>query len=430
MTQDKSRQKPNARLIAVKALTRIEENQELLESAIERDPEYNSLETRDRAFIRMLVSSYFRSKGQIDQILNGFVDREPPKFVLNALRIGAVQILVLGTADHAAVGETVTLVKNHKKYVKFAGLVNAVLRRTIREGKAAMGAIPPRENIPAWIYKSWERAYGRAAARQMATQLQKTPPLDLTVKSDPQGWAEKLGGEVMFGNTIRLPKAGQLMELAGYDSGDWWVQDLASSLPVQSLGNIEGKLVLDMCAAPGGKTLQLVAGGAEVVALDRSGRRIDILKDNLARTQLSAEIVVADALSWDDERRFDIVLLDAPCSATGTYRRHPDVLYGKTAKQLGQLQRLQASLLEIAVEKLRPGGILVYCTCSLQVEEGEEQMNRFLQKQSDFDLIRFSEEKWCEFGNSGGYLRLLPHHLRENGGLDGFFIAKFSRKTE
>ncbi len=431
MSPKNTDKKIDSRTITVRALGRILTSGEQLEATLSTDKHYRELETRDRGFVRLLVSSYFRQKGQIDGVLNGFLSRMPPDFVLNALRIGAVQLLILGTADHAAVGETVGLLKSHKKYYKFSGLANAVLRKIAREGRSIMGNIPPRENIPTWIYRSWERAYGRSAARQLALQYQQIPPLDICVKRDPELWAERFDGQVMYGNCVRLPKAGQIKELDGFDEGDWWVQDLSSTLPVQLLGDVSGLKVLDMCAAPGGKTLQLASQGAIVTAMDRSAERLDLLKENLGRTGLSADIIAADATNWpENDSQYDIVLLDAPCSATGTFRRHPDVLYAKTKKQMEQLQKLQRKLLISAARKLRPGGQLVYCTCSLQVEEGEEQIDRFLQKNTDFDVIRVSDEKWHDFGTLSGHLRLLPHQFRENGGLDGFFIARLRQKIE
>ncbi len=423
----------SSRLVAIRALNQILTKGEQLESSLSNDPYFNRLEIRDRAFARLLVSTTLRRLGQVDVVLNGFVKRTPPVFVQNALRIGATQLLFLGTAEHAAVDETVNTIKNHRKYVKFAGLANAVLRKVTGEGRKNLVATTPRDNIPKWIYRSWEKSFDRAAARQMALEYVKVPPLDLTAKSDPEAWAEKLGGEVVFDNTVRLSKAGQVRELLGFNDGAWWVQDLSSSLPVIALedviGDLTGKKVLDMCAAPGGKTLQLAVRGAAVTALDKSSRRLNILKENLDRIGVSAEVEKADALTWgDNSETFDIVLLDAPCSATGTFRRHPDVLHNKDPKQLSSLIKLQRGLLLSAVEKLRPGGFLMYCTCSLQVEEGEEQMEWFLQEKNDFEVIRFSDEKWREFGNSSGYLRLLPHQKREKGGLDGFFLALFRRR--
>ncbi len=419
-----------SRAVAVRALGRILSKNEQLEVSLASDTQFSALEPRDRAFARLLVSSTLRRMGQIDGVLTDYVKQKPPSYVENALRVGAAQLLFLGTADHAAVGETVALIKDHRKYVKFSGLANAVLRKVAVEGKAKIGKTTPRDNIPGWIYKSWERSFGRSAARQMALEYVKIPPLDISVKSDPEKWAEKLEGEVIFEKTIRISKAGQVPALPGYDSGDWWVQDVSATLPVRALGDVSGLKVLDMCAAPGGKTLQLAAGGADVVALDKSARRLKILKANLQRTNLAARVVEADALDWKaEDGSFDIVLIDAPCSATGTFRRHPDVLHNKDPKQIRQLVQLQRGLILSAVEKLRPGGLLMYCTCSLQVEEGEEQIDWFLQKQSGFEVIRFSDEKWREFGNSSGHLRLLPHQIREKGGLDGFFLCLFRRKT-
>jgi len=394
----KYRKPVTPRLIAVKALGRIFGLQEQLETAISDQPQYSGLEIRDRAFARLLVSSVIRQKGQIDQVLRGFVKRPPPDFVHNALRVGAAQLLVLGTSDHAAVGETVDLVKNHKKYYKFSGLVNAVLRKVAGEGAKKMAAIAPRENIPSWIYKSWEKAYGRNAARAMALQFMRPPPLDITVKSDPEGWAEKLGGEVLHGHTVRLPKAGQIQSLEGYEDGEWWVQDVASSLPV---------------------------------ALDKSERRLEILKQNLERTGLKAEIVQADGTSWVSETdKFDIILLDAPCSATGTYRRHPDVLYAKTRPQIEKLQTLQQSLLRAATENLAPGGRLLYATCSLQPVEGEVQIADFVRHNPGYTVTPAKVENWGESLTKEGYLRILPHLKREKGGVDGFFFAILQSATK
>ncbi len=421
----------NTRLMALRALGRILLEGEQLETSIASDPLYNKLEVRDRAFVRLLVSSVFRHKGQIDKVLGGYIKQTPPDFIMNALRLGAAQILVLKTSDHAAVSEMVQIVKQEKQYTKFSGFVNAVLRNLTREGGPKMAAIPPRENIPRWIYQSWEKAFGAGAARAMALQYMKPPPLDITVKSDPECWAEKLGGEVMFGQTIRLPKAGQISELPGYDTGDWWIQDLASSLPVQILQEVKGDLtglrVLDLCAAPGGKTLQFAAAGASVTALDKSGHRLTILKENLARTNLEAEIVEADGMNWENEGEpFDVVLLDAPCSATGTYRRHPDVLHSKSFRQVADLLKVQKRLLAAASRHIRPGGHLIYCTCSLQTEEGEQQARNFAQKYEDFEVIKSPNKTWSEVITPEGYFRLLPHRLREKGGLDGFFFAMFS----
>jgi len=430
MSDQNPRKSVSGRSVAVKALGKILTSGDQLEASLLFDPDFKSLEPRDRAFARLLLTTALRHLGQIDFVLKDYLARNPPPFVMNAMRIASGQILVLGNADHAAVGEMVGLVKSHRNYPKFSGLVNAILRRVSQEGRAKMATIAPRENIPAWIYKSWERNFGRAAARLMSQEYLKTPPLDITVKSDPHGWAEKLGGTVIFGNTVRLNNAGRVTELEGFNRGEWWVQDLSSTLPVTAiqdvLGDINGLSVLDMCAAPGGKTLQLAHAGAKVTAIDRSSKRLELLNDNLRRTKLDVSVIEADALTWTDgDQSYDVVLLDAPCSATGTFRRHPDVLRSKSQEQMAKLTKLQRSLILSAVKKLRPGGLLVYCTCSLQVEEGEEQKDWFLHKQNDFEVIRFSDEKWREFGNSGGHLQ-----IREKGGLDGFFIALFRQKSD
>jgi len=311
-------------------------------------------------------------------------------------------------------------------------MANAVLRNVVDQGPKFAGAQPPKVNIPGWLRGEWERVYGRQAGRKMAVQLMKDPILDLSVKSDAAGWAKKLGGTQIGAETVRLDKIGDVTALEGFDDGEWWAQDVAASLPVQILGDVKGKRVLDLCAAPGGKTLQLAAKGAIVTALDKSEGRLKRLEQNLKRTKLSAEIICADALEWTPEQAdFDIVLLDAPCSATGTFRRHPDVLYNKTPKDVANLVRLQDKLLPKAAEFVRPEGTLLYCTCSLQPVEGQARVDKFLQNLPDFRLIPILEVPSLALPEGTffkGGLRSLPYYLEDKGGMDGFFIAQLERK--
>jgi len=355
-----------SRRLAAFAVKEVMENHQPLEQVLAGQPDYRALEGRDRAFVRLIAATTFRRMGQIDAALKPFVRQRPTKLVYAALQTATAQILYLGTPAHAAVGETVAMLKSRGSSKGFANMANAVLRNIVDKGPKLVGAQPPKVNIPGWIRGEWERAYGKQASRKFSAQLMKDPVLDVTVKSDVSGWAEKLSGDVMGAQSVRLGKIGDVPGLEGFHEGQWWAQDVAATLPVQILGDVKGQRVLDMCAAPGGKTMQLAAKGAIVTALDKSESRLERVKQNLKRTKLSAEIVCADALEWEPEdREYDIVLLDAPCSATGTFRRHPDVLYNRTPKDVANLVRLQDKLLAKAAEFVRPGGTLIYCTCSL-----------------------------------------------------------------
>ena len=394
--------------------------------------DYQSLSSRDRAFARLIAATTFRRMGQIDAALKPFVRQRPTKLVYAALQTATAQLLYLGTPPHAAVGETVAMLKSRGSSKGFANMANAVLRNVVDQGPKLAGAQPPKINIPGWLRGEWERVYGRQAGRKMAMQLMKDPILDLSVKSDAGGWAEKLGGTQIGAGTVRLDKIGDVTALEGFQDGEWWAQDVAASLPVQILGDVKGKRVLDLCAAPGGKTLQLAARGAIVTALDKSEGRLKRLEQNLRRTKLEVQIICADALEWEPEQAdFDIVLLDAPCSATGTFRRHPDVLYNKTPKDVANLVRLQDKLLPKAAEFVRPGGTLLYCTCSLQPVEGQPRVDKFLQNVPDFRLIPILDVPNIALPEGTffkGGLRSLPYYLEDKGGMDGFFIAQLERK--
>ena len=421
-----------SRRVAAFAVKEVLENHNPLEQVLSGQSDYNSLEARDRAFARLIAATTFRRMGQIDAALKPFVRQRPTKLVYAALQTAAAQILYLGTPAHAAVGETVAMLKSRGSSKGFANMANAVLRNVVDKGPNLAGAQPPKVNIPGWIRGEWERAYGRQAGRKMSAQLMKDPVLDVSVKANASDWAVKLGGEAIAAQSVRLGKIGDVTALEGFDAGDWWAQDVAASLPVQLLGDVKGLRVLDMCAAPGGKTMQLAAKGAIVTALDKSEGRLERVKENLDRTKLSAEIICADALEWAPEGDlYDIVLLDAPCSATGTFRRHPDVLYNRSPKDVANLVRLQDKLLAKAAEFVRPGGTLLYCTCSLMPKEGQPRVDTFSQNLPDFRLIpilnvpslALPQEAFSE-----GSLRSLPYYLEDKGGMDGFFIARLERK--
>ena len=422
-----------ARRLAAFAVKEVIETRSSLGQVLASQADYQSLESRDRAFVRLIVATTFRRMGQINAALKPFVKKRPPKFVYAALQTASAQILYLNTPPHAAVGETVAMLKARSSSKGFANMTNAVLRRIVEKGPGLSAAQPPKVNIPGWLRGSWEREYGRHAGRKLAAQLMRNPVLDITVKSDAEAWAEKLEGQVIGTSTVRLDRIGDVRALAGYDDGQWWAQDIAASLPVQILGDLKGKQVLDLCAAPGGKTMQMAARGAKVTSVDKSEPRLMRVKENLKRTKLKADVICADILTYEPEpTEFDTVLLDAPCSATGTFRRHPDVLYNRTPKDVANLVRLQDKLLMRAAQYVRPGGQLLYCTCSLQTEEGAPRITKFLQAMPDFRLIPILGLTVIDLPKTaflGGYMRSIPYFLDERGGMDGFFIALLGRKT-
>lgn len=381
------------------------------------------LEPRDRAFARALAMAVLRHLGPIDRALDARLQREPPGRVRNILRAGAAQAFWLDTPDFAAVSTSVELADAQRETRPFKGLVNAVLRRLIAEGPPSDD---PEALAPAWLYARWRAAYGEAEAAALAAVIAQEPATDLTLR-DPAR-APAIEGQTLPGGSFRSAERGDITTWAGFAEGDWWVQDAAAAVPARLLAMEPGQTALDLCAAPGGKTLQLAAAGAHVTAVDRSAARLKRLRENLARIGLSAEIVVADATAWPDQRTFDAVLLDAPCASTGTFRRNPDVLWSLSPADIAKLAEVQARLLDAAAARAKPGGRLVYCVCSLEPEEGEAQAAAFLRRHPDFKAVPVQpgEGGAPEQGATpAGWLRILPHHLA--GGLDGFFAARFVR---
>ena len=388
----------------------------------------DSLEQRDRSFVRLLVATTLRRLGQIDAAIDLCLEKPlTPKAraVRDVLRLGATQLLFLGTPPHAAVDGAVDLcVRDLKPY---RPLVNAVLRRLARDGDAIRAPQDAaRLNTPDWLWDSWTSAYGDAARAIAAAHLAEAP-LDITVKGDAAAFAAPLDATLLPSGSLRRPAGGAVDILPGFAEGAWWVQDAAAALPARLLGDIVGKTVIDLCAAPGGKTAQLVAAGGVVTAVDRSASRLGRVQQNLGRLGLAAEIVAADALVWRPAQRADAVLLDAPCSATGTIRRHPDIPYLKSQADVLKLAALQSRLLEAAAAMLKPGGVLVYCTCSLQPEEGEAQAALAAQFGLAPEPIAAAELGLDDDMVRDGVLRTLPFHWAARGGMDGFFAARFRR---
>jgi 16S rRNA (cytosine967-C5)-methyltransferase len=392
------------------------------------DAGLDRLDARDRAFARLLVATVLRRLGQVDDLIAGFVEKPLPERaapVQDALRLGMVQLVMLGTASHAAVDSSVRLLEG--RFDGFKGLVNAVLRRAAEEApERARTQDAARLSTPYWLWESWSRAYGEASARAIAEVHLTEPPLDIMVRDQAKLWAPRLEAEILPTGTLRRA-SGVVTELSGYADGAWWVQDAAAALPSRLLGDVRGRRVADLCAAPGGKTLQLAASGAEVIAIDRSARRLERVRENLDRTKLTAELVVADAAAWRPESLPDAILLDAPCSATGTLRRHPDAAHLKTPDDVRRLSEVQDRLLDHALSLLPPGGLLVYCVCSLEPEEGPARIARLLASGAPVEPVPVTSDEVPAEMIRDGFLRTLPSHWQERGGMDGFFAARLRR---
>jgi len=397
-----------------------------------------ALADRDRALTRALAATVVRRLGTLRHLIGLFLERGLPAQaprVETALLLGAAQILFLDVPDHAAVDLSVRLAQADRQAMHFAGLVNAVLRRVTREGRERLAAFDgPSLDTPPWLMARWIETYGAETAHAIAAANGREPALDLTVKSEAEGWAARLGGRVLPTGTIRLVAHGAVSALEGFAAGEWWVQDAAAALPVRLFGEVKGLRVADLCAAPGGKAAQLAAAGAELVAVDRAPARLARVKENLARLKLEAESVCADVSEWSAPP-FDAVLLDAPCSATGTIRRHPDVPWLKRATDIAALADFQRRLLARAAELTRPGGTLVYCTCSLEPEEGETVVAAFLARDQNFQRVPVAAAEVggrAEFISKDGDLRTLPCHLPDAeerfAGLDGFYAARLQKR--
>jgi 16S rRNA (cytosine967-C5)-methyltransferase len=400
-------------------------------------PGLKALADRDRALMRRLVATILRRLGTLGHVLSRLLDRGIPTDApraQSALLIGAAQILWMDVPDHAAVDLSVRLVQSDRRAAKYAGLVNAVLRRCAREGAGLVEELKSQTlDIPAWLLARWSAHYGEATAKAMALALAHEPSLDITVKTGPEHWATRLHGEALPTGSVRTLLQGSVTMLPGFAEGQWWVQDAAAALPARLFGDVAGKRIADLCAAPGGKTAQLAYAGARITALDRSPARMARLSDNLARLGLEAEAVSADANEWPggNDGGFDGILVDAPCSSTGTMRRHPDVAWLRQEADIAALTSLQKRLLQKAVSLLKPGGTLVYCTCSLEPEEGEAVVAALLANESGVRRIPIEAGEVAgltEILNADGDLRTLPCHLphvdARLAGLDGFYAAR------
>jgi len=422
----------SARVLAVDALGALLRNGKNFDQAFNLDTRRKALSARDAAFARLMLLTTLRHLGDIDAALAACLDRPLSggrSYVMDLLRLGACQLLYLSTPPHAAVSTMVALVKAGK-FSGFRGLVNAVLRRIAREGTALLAPENPARNTPDWLWQAWTSSFGAEHCRAIAAVHVGLPPLDLTVKANAAVWAERLNARLLPTGSVRLDHQGPVQDLPGFDEGAWWVQDAAAALPASLLGNVEGKHVIDIGAAPGGKTAQLAHAGARVTAIDKSGRRLTRLHDNLVRLSLTAEVVEADATVWQPSEPADMVLLDAPCSATGTIRRHPEIPWLRRPADIARLAKVQDSLLDAAATMLKSDGLLVYVSCSLQPEECEQPISTFLERHPNFSRVPIAADEiggLREAISPIGDLRTLPCHLAELGGVDGFFAARLRR---
>jgi 16S rRNA (cytosine967-C5)-methyltransferase len=411
----------SAREIAFDILAAVLDCRRTVEDALDAAPE---APTRDRAAAHRLAASVLRRLGTLDAVLEPYLKREPPAPVRNVLRLGAAGLLLLETPAHAAVATGVALARA-RGLAPFAGLVNAVLRRVAEQGEAALDGLDgPRLDTPAWLWASWG-----VMARRLAAAHEREAPLDLTTKL---GATAPPDAEPLPTGSHRLPPGTRVRDLPGYAEGAFWVQDAAAALPARLLGVQAGEAVADLCAAPGGKTAQLAASGARVTAVERDPKRLARLRDNLARLRLDATLVEADAATWGERNglldSFDAVLLDAPCTATGTIRRHPDVLRLRRPRDVATLAGTQRRLLAAAARLVRPDGRLVYAVCSLQEEEGVGQVAELAGLALRPDPIRSEEVPGLpEAVTKEGWLRTWPSFWPERGGMDGFFAARFRR---
>ncbi len=392
-----------------------------------------ALDGRDRAFARRLAQAVLRRAPSLDRVLDSRLQRPPPPEVRALLRLGLAQFALLETPAFAAVSTTLALAEAEPATRPFRGLLTAVLRGLDREGAAArLAAEPPEGDVAPWLLARWRAAYGEAAALALAAAGRDEPPTDLTPR-DPAtapALADALEGERLPTGSVRVRGRGDPSGWPNFEDGGWWVQDAAAAIPARMLAMRPGETALDLCAAPGGKLLQLATAGARVTALDRSAERLSRVQENLRRTGLEAELVAAEAAGWDDPRRFDAVLLDAPCSATGTFRRHPEVLQLARPSDIAGLAAAQARLLDAAADRVAPGGRLVLCTCSLEPEEGEALVAPFLARRPEFRVTPAQPEALGlppEAATGAGGLRLRPDLWEQRGGMDGFFAVRLDR---
>jgi 16S rRNA (cytosine967-C5)-methyltransferase len=424
-----------ARAYAQKLLQHVLGRRRTLDAALEQMAAPVGLSARDLGFARAIASETLRRMGQLDALLRQLVPKSPPPHragpTLEILLAGACELLFLGVPQHAAVDAANRLAAGDARAVHFKPLINACLRRIAREGGDLIAhQDAERLNTPDWVWDRWCAQFGEETTRAMARVHASVPPLDLALKSSDVPASLKPVGELLPGDMLRIRDTRVVGSLPGYAEGCWWVQDFAASLPVRLLGDVRGKTVIDLCAAPGGKTASLVCRGAQVVAVERDAERLSRLKSNLDRLGLSARFIHSDLRDLTSELRAEIVLLDAPCSATGTIRRHPELPWIKSAADVNACAETSRELLDAAAEMLEPGGLLLFSVCSLEGEECADQTGQFLHRHNNFHRRAVLSDEVLgvtQLLSPEGDLRTLPCHLADWGGMDGFYAARLER---
>jgi 16S rRNA (cytosine967-C5)-methyltransferase len=425
-----------ARQVALLLLDHVLGQKQPLDMALDNSGEFKSLPQRDRSFCRMLVSTVLRRLGQVDDLITKAEEKPGHKNLLlqNILRLGVTQIMFMDVPNHAAVDTSVRIAELHGMD-RQKGFVNGLLRTIARIGKEWLARQDEaRLNTPEWLLKIWIDDYGLKTAAQIARANLAEAPLDITIRDESERnyWASNLKASEVGNGTLRRIAGGPVHEIPGYDEGRWWIQDAAASIPATLFGDIKGQTVIDLCAAPGGKSSQLAARGADVIAIDRSAQRLKKLEANLQRLKLAdrVQVIASDAASWQPKQPPQFILVDAPCTATGTIRRHPDVVHLKSMRDLESLVQTQMRILANAFKILAPGGVLVYCTCSLQKVEGEDQINYLLSQNPSAAKIAIKPEEIggiTEAVTENGDVRTLPFQLAASGGIDGFFISRITK---
>ncbi|MGR6432741.1 RsmB/NOP family class I SAM-dependent RNA methyltransferase [Rhizobium sp. PAMB 3174] len=438
-------QKPGleARAAAAKLLGAVVDRKTSLDGMLDAEggnPAYKALSAADQALVRAILTTALRHLPRIDAALSMLIDNPLPegaRSLYHLLAVGAAQILYLDIPDHSAVDIAVELATRDPRSRRFAKLANAVLRNMSRRKPDILRETASISVIPEWFMERLVADYGKETAQKIAESHNQPAAIDLTVKSDPAGWAERLGGQVLVTGSVRLgAAAGFIPDLPGFAEGEWWVQDAAASIPARLFGDIRGQRVADLCAAPGGKTAQLVLAGAEVTAIEKSRSRLARLRSNLERLGLRAELVEADAADYQPEALFDAVLLDAPCSSTGTARRHPDVFWTKTEADIEKLAGVQQRLLRHAAGLIRVGGTIVFSNCSLDKAEGEAMIEKILSEINGLERVPIQAQDWPDFAyliSGKGEIRTTPDmQVSAEGnafGLDGFFACILKRRS-
>jgi 16S rRNA (cytosine967-C5)-methyltransferase len=420
-----------ARIAAQDILNDVLRRRRPLDAALDSILPARHLDARDAGFAHAIASETLRRFGQLDALIRAFIPKAPPPHrsgpALEILLAGACELLFLDVAAHAAVDAANRLAARDGKAVHFKPLINATLRRIDREGRDWLRGQDERLAAPDWLWTRWCENYGEDAARKIVHAHLTRPPLDIALRGDAFVLADAAD---LPNGMLRLADSGRVEELPGFAQGSWWIQDFAASLPAHLLGDVRGKTVIDLCAAPGGKTAQLAVAGAHVIAVEREPARMERLKANLERLQLPATLIQTDMRDYKPASPAPFVLLDAPCSATGTIRRHPDLPWIKSAADIDVCAASASELLDAAAEMVAPGGVLVFAVCSLEPEEGGEQIAAFLRAHREFARAPVAKPELFgldELIAPDGDLRTLPCHLAEQGGMDGFYAARLKR---